>query len=100
MEIRQAKAKPEVLIVGAGIAGLMMGLLLEQIGIQYHIFERAAEVKPLGAAMAIASHKLAIIEQLGLYDDLLKISKPMIGVFFYHGDGKHIGDLWSEGGEE
>ncbi|KAF9118552.1 hypothetical protein BG015_006585, partial [Linnemannia schmuckeri] len=38
---------PRVLIVGAGLAGLFVGCLLERAGIPYEIFERAAEVKPL-----------------------------------------------------
>lgn len=40
--------KPKVLIVGAGIGGLMLGNLLEKGGIPYEIWERAKEVKPLG----------------------------------------------------
>jgi 2-polyprenyl-6-methoxyphenol hydroxylase-like FAD-dependent oxidoreductase len=44
----QPTQKPGVLIAGAGIAGLMMAIFLEQIGFPYHIFERSDEVKPLG----------------------------------------------------
>jgi 2-polyprenyl-6-methoxyphenol hydroxylase-like FAD-dependent oxidoreductase len=40
--------KPEVLIVGAGLAGLMLGMLLERIDVPYQIYERAPTVKPLG----------------------------------------------------
>ena len=39
---------PKVLIVGAGLAGLFLGCLLEQAGIPYLIFERVAEIRPLG----------------------------------------------------
>jgi NADPH-dependent glutamate synthase beta subunit-like oxidoreductase len=39
---------PKVLIVGAGLAGLYLGTFLEQAGIPYEIFERVAEIKPLG----------------------------------------------------
>jgi 2-polyprenyl-6-methoxyphenol hydroxylase-like FAD-dependent oxidoreductase len=47
--------KPTVLIVGAGLGGLMLGALLERQGVLYTILERAAAVKPLGtlAAMVI-----------------------------------------------
>lgn len=41
-------SQPTVLIVGAGIGGLMLGALLERADIPYAIFERTAEVKPLG----------------------------------------------------
>jgi cation diffusion facilitator CzcD-associated flavoprotein CzcO len=43
--------KPTVLIVGAGLGGLMLGALLEKSGVPYNIFERAASVKPLGMSM-------------------------------------------------
>ncbi|KAG0010616.1 hypothetical protein BGZ80_001314 [Entomortierella chlamydospora] len=47
-DVPEAKVRPEVLIMGAGIAGLTLAILLEQINIPYQIFERATEVKPLG----------------------------------------------------
>jgi cation diffusion facilitator CzcD-associated flavoprotein CzcO len=40
--------KPKVLIVGAGLGGLVLGALLEKAKIPYTIFERATVVKPLG----------------------------------------------------
>ncbi|KAF9425487.1 hypothetical protein BGZ76_003213, partial [Entomortierella beljakovae] len=100
MEKLKDNEKLEILVIGAGIGGLMIALMLEQIGIHYHIFERASEVKPLGAAILFSSHKLAIMDQLGLYDDLLQISKPISGADFYRGDGKPIGQLWGESGVE
>lgn len=39
---------PCVLIAGAGLAGLFLGILLEEAGIPYEIFERSAEIKPFG----------------------------------------------------
>lgn len=42
------KKKPKVLIVGAGIGGLMLGNLLLKGNVPFLIFEKAKEVKPLG----------------------------------------------------
>lgn len=39
---------PHVLIVGAGLGGLLLGALLEKCNIPYDILERASSVKPLG----------------------------------------------------
>lgn len=39
---------PQVIIVGAGLAGLFLAILLDKAGIPYQIYERAKEVKPLG----------------------------------------------------
>ncbi|KAK3830309.1 MAG: hypothetical protein J3R72DRAFT_259556 [Linnemannia gamsii] len=67
--------KPTVLIVGAGLGGLMLGALLEKSGIPYKIFERATAVKPLGSAMSIGPTLLPIFQQLGIYDEMLSIGK-------------------------
>jgi ribulose 1,5-bisphosphate synthetase/thiazole synthase len=40
--------KLHVLISGAGIAGLMLAILLEHLDISYEIIERCREMKPLG----------------------------------------------------
>jgi len=42
---------PKVLIVGAGIGGLLLGALLEKAKIPYEIFERTSCVKPLGTPL-------------------------------------------------
>jgi phytoene dehydrogenase-like protein len=41
-------AKPKVLISGAGVGGLTLALILEQVGYEYEVFERASKIKPLG----------------------------------------------------
>ncbi|KAF9911532.1 hypothetical protein EC991_003335 [Linnemannia zychae] len=67
--------RPQVLIVGAGLGGLMLGALLEKSGVPFTIFERASSVKPLGSAMAVGSTLLPIFQQLGIYDEFLTIGK-------------------------
>lgn len=47
-EERENLKKPKVIIVGAGIGGLTLGILLQKGNIPYLIVERAKEVKPLG----------------------------------------------------
>ncbi|KAG0067185.1 hypothetical protein BGZ90_001117, partial [Linnemannia elongata] len=64
---------PRVLIAGAGLAGLFLGILLEKAGIPYEIFERSAEIRPLGK---LSPNILAAFEQLGLLDELMSFSKP------------------------
>lgn len=48
MSYSQKHPNPRVIVVGAGIGGLMMGLLLGKAGITYQIFERSSNVKALG----------------------------------------------------
>ncbi|KAF9537678.1 hypothetical protein EC957_007813 [Mortierella hygrophila] len=76
--------KPTVLIVGAGLGGLMLGALLEKSGVPYMIFERATTVKLLGSAMSIGPTLLPIFQQLGIYDDIVATSKYMTHVETYN----------------
>lgn len=50
-----ANYKPTVLIVGAGLGGLMLGALLEKIDIPYIIFERTSLIRPLGMSNILSS---------------------------------------------
>jgi len=40
--------EPAIIVVGAGLGGLLLGGLLERMGLQYIILERSEKVKPLG----------------------------------------------------
>ncbi|KAF9578771.1 hypothetical protein BGW38_005272 [Lunasporangiospora selenospora] len=86
-------ALPQVLIVGAGLSSLFLALLLDRIDVPYQIFERAATVKPLGAVMTLSAHIMPAFEQLGLYEDLQKISIPTKAFHVYNSDIKKIGML-------
>ncbi|GJJ68679.1 hypothetical protein EMPS_01025 [Entomortierella parvispora] len=67
---------PHVMIVGAGLAGLLLAILLDKAGIPYEIYERASTVKPLGSIMSLNANILGAIEQIGLLDELKAISFP------------------------
>ncbi|KAG0074520.1 hypothetical protein BGZ90_010687, partial [Linnemannia elongata] len=68
------RPRPTVVIVGAGIAGLMMGILLDKMDIPYTILERAPKVKPLGALMSFNGNILALFDQLGMLEEAMSIS--------------------------
>ncbi|KAF9352884.1 hypothetical protein BGX26_009322 [Mortierella sp. AD094] len=85
--------RPGVLIIGAGIGGLTLAILLEQLNIPYHIFERAAEVKPLGSAMSFRGCLFPALEQLGIYEELKRVSKPYTEVAFYDARLKRMGGI-------
>ncbi|KAF9352888.1 hypothetical protein BGX26_009326 [Mortierella sp. AD094] len=87
------KRVSEMLIVGAGIGGLALAILLDQINIPHHIFERASEVKPLGSAMAFTGVIFPALEQLGIHVELMEVSKPYTEVEFYNATLKKLGSF-------
>ncbi|KAF9314743.1 hypothetical protein BGZ91_005935 [Linnemannia elongata] len=67
--------KPTVIIVGAGLGGVMLGALLEKADIPYLIVERAMTVKPLGSALAVGSSMVPVFEQMGIDKEYLALGK-------------------------
>ncbi|KAG0046656.1 hypothetical protein BGZ83_008197 [Gryganskiella cystojenkinii] len=84
---------PRVLIVGAGIGGLLLAIQLQRAGVDYEIFERAEEIKPLGSAMVTGPNILPVFEQLGLLDQVEKISKPLKCLKVYNGSLEELGTV-------
>jgi 5-methylphenazine-1-carboxylate 1-monooxygenase len=56
----------EIIIVGAGIGGLTLGLTLHAAGIPCRIFESAAEIRPIGVGINLLPHATKELAALGL----------------------------------
>ncbi|KAF8983822.1 hypothetical protein BGZ46_009390, partial [Entomortierella lignicola] len=67
----------KVIIVGAGIGGLMMGHCLERAGIDYVILERSQSPTASKSTIQLSANTLHVIEQLGLMDEVMEIAKPI-----------------------
>ncbi|KAF9993263.1 hypothetical protein BGZ80_001695 [Entomortierella chlamydospora] len=84
---------PHVMIVGAGLAGLFLAILLDRINVPYEIYERSELVRPLGGIMSLNANILPALEQLGLLDELKKISLPSRDFNIYTGKMEKIAVL-------
>lgn len=82
-----------VLIAGAGIAGLALGLTCHQIGVPFRIFEAARAIRPMGVGINL--QPVAVRE---LYDLGLKEALPQIGVktMDYGMHARFGQDIWTE----
>jgi 2-polyprenyl-6-methoxyphenol hydroxylase-like FAD-dependent oxidoreductase len=56
----------EIIIVGAGVGGLTLGLALHAAGIPCRIFESAAEIRPIGVGINLLPHATKELAALGL----------------------------------
>lgn len=65
--------EPRVIIVGAGIGGLVLALALDEAGIPSRIFESATEVHPLGVGINILPHASQVLCRLGLEEALSEV---------------------------
>ncbi|KAF9124060.1 hypothetical protein BGW39_008500 [Mortierella sp. 14UC] len=83
------EVKPKVLIVGAGIGGLLLGALLEKADIPFEIFERTSSVKPLGSALMIGSNVLPLLEQLEIDKEFIALGKPTMDCSIARQKGPH-----------
>jgi 2-polyprenyl-6-methoxyphenol hydroxylase-like FAD-dependent oxidoreductase len=80
----------EVLIIGAGIGGLTLGLMLHRAGIACRIFEAAPELKAVGVGINILPHASHELCALGLEDALAKVAVTTREYCFYNRFGQFI----------
>ncbi|KAF9897075.1 hypothetical protein BX616_006230, partial [Lobosporangium transversale] len=85
--------KPGIMIVGAGLGGLTLAMLFERLGYPYHVFERATKLRPLGSAMTLGPNILPVFEQLGLLEEIEKMSFPCPALEIYNHDNTKFGSV-------
>lgn len=79
-----------ILIIGAGIGGLTLGLRLHQAGIPCRIFEAAPEIKPLGVGINLLPHATRELSELGLQPALARVAVTTSEVAYYNRFGQLI----------
>ncbi|KAG0341625.1 hypothetical protein BG004_005974 [Podila humilis] len=82
-----------VTIVGGGIGGLALANMLEKAQIDYVVIEKAVTIKALGSSLGLDASSLPVMDQLGLLDDFIKVSKPVRQFNFYNQDLNSTGTV-------
>src|SRR5260370_6181910 len=80
----------DVIMVGAGIGGLTLGLALHAAGIPCRIFESAAEIRPIGVGINLLPHATRELAALGLEADLAKVAIATQDATFFNRFGQLI----------
>jgi 2-polyprenyl-6-methoxyphenol hydroxylase-like FAD-dependent oxidoreductase len=81
----------KVIIAGGGIAGLTLANSLSQAHIDYILLEARDEIAPqVGASIGILAQGGRILDQMGMYDEILKLIEPIEYSNQWH-KGKVIG---------
>jgi len=63
-----------VAIVGGGIGGLTAALALSQAGIEVSVHEAAAELKEIGAGVALHANAMRVLRAIGVEDAVRKVA--------------------------
>ncbi len=80
----------EVIIVGAGIGGLTLGLALHEANTPCRIFESAAEIRAVGVGINLLPHATRELASLGLEAALAKVSIATTDATFFNRFGQLI----------
>jgi 2-polyprenyl-6-methoxyphenol hydroxylase-like FAD-dependent oxidoreductase len=80
----------DVIIVGAGIGGLTLGLALHAAKIPCRIFESAAAMRPIGVGINLLPHATKELAALGLEADLAKVAIATQDATFFNRFGQLI----------
>src|ERR1700676_3861371 len=80
----------DVILVGAGIGGLTLGLALHAAKIPCRIFESAAEIRPIGVGINLLPHATRELAALGLEADLAKVAIATQDATFFNRFGQLI----------
>jgi 2-polyprenyl-6-methoxyphenol hydroxylase-like FAD-dependent oxidoreductase len=80
----------DVIIVGAGIGGLTLGLRLHAAGIPCRVCEAAPQLKPLGVGINLLPHATKELTELGLQDALAKVAITTSKIGYYNRFGQLI----------
>jgi len=77
------KTNPEVMVVGAGPVGLVAALALAKRGIGVMIVDRQWRTGAHSYALALHAQSLALLEELGILDEILSRACPVHRVGLY-----------------
>jgi len=80
----------EVIIVGAGIGGLTLGLALHRAGMACRVYESAAELKAVGVGINLLPHATRELAALGLEDALTRAAIETRDATFFNRFGQLI----------
>src|SRR5471030_84815 len=80
----------DILIVGAGVGGLTLGLALHAAGIPCRVFESAAEIKPVGVGINLLPHATKELAFLGLEPALAQTAVATKDATFFNRFGQLI----------
>ncbi|GLP86737.1 FAD-dependent monooxygenase [Tritonibacter mobilis] len=80
-----------ITVIGAGIGGLAVAYLLQRFGAQVTVLEQAEEISEVGAGLQVTPNGVAVLQEMGLADDLAWCSQRARAVVLrHHREGREV----------
>ncbi len=83
--------KKKIAIIGGGIAGLTFALSLKSEEYECHIFEKKESFGEIGAAISVFPNALSVMDELGLYSNILKTAGELKKILIKTSKGTTLG---------
>lgn len=78
----------QVLIIGGGIGGLTLAVLCRKLNISCIVLERSKKLSPVGAGISLAPNALRVLDQLGLYEDIVRHGQSLDKILIHRNKTK------------
>lgn len=77
-----------ILISGAGVAGLALARTLKKQNIPFTLIEKKAQITPVGAGIALPANAISALRQLGLADAVLQKAHQVTDILYTKASGR------------
>ena len=67
----------KAIVVGGGIGGLSAAIALRRAGVEATVFERAGELREIGAGISLWANAIKALKKIGLYDAVRAVGRPL-----------------------
>jgi 2-polyprenyl-6-methoxyphenol hydroxylase-like FAD-dependent oxidoreductase len=81
------------LIIGGGIGGLAAAVALRRIGVDAVVFERAPEIREVGAGLSLWSNAVTALRRLGLEEAVTRGGSPVRRIRTLTSDGTLLSEM-------
>jgi FAD-dependent urate hydroxylase len=82
-----------VAVVGGGIGGLCTAVALQKEGIETVVFERSAELKPVGAGLGLGNNAIRALTKLGLEQQIIEAGRILEAMTIFNKNGKQLSKM-------
>lgn len=94
-----------IVVVGAGLVGSLLGIYLAKRGHKVRIYERRGDMRKQAVVagrsinLALSDRGIKALKEVGIADEVLNIAIPMPGRFIHHKDGSNAFQPYGKEGQ-